>query len=171
MKRNIFLTESQILKIKEDIRALNYKDDITKTKGSWEEIPIEFNDKLYHDRPDRYKKTSKVNNLVRFYEFEDGSITLSPISKQINIRVNSKWDKMNVWGLGFLSDKAFNQAIKKDSIKKTDSQGNETNVKVNWVNDAKNKLLSYCAQYATKALPYICEKEGTNVSNIGYIYS
>ena len=42
MKRNIFLTESQILKIKEDIRALNYKDDITKTKGSWKEIPIEF---------------------------------------------------------------------------------------------------------------------------------
>ena len=169
MKRNIFLTESQILKIKEDIRALNYKDDITKTKGSWKEIPIEFNNKLYHDRPDRYKKTSNVNNLVRFYEFEDGSITLSPISKQINVRVNGKWDKMSVWGLGFLSDKAFNQAIKKDSIKKTDSQGNETNVKVNWVNDAKNKLLSYCAQYATKALPYICEKEGTNVSNIGYI--
>jgi hypothetical protein len=169
MKRNIFLTESQILKIKEDIRALNYQDDIKKTKGSWKEIPIEFNDKLYHDRPDRYKKTSNVNNLVRFYEFEDGSITLSPISKQINIRVNGKWDKMNVWGLGFLSDKAFNQAIKKDSIKKTDSQGNETNIKVNWVNDAKNKLLSYCAQYATKALPYICAKENIRLSSIGYI--
>lgn len=169
MKRNIFLTESQILKIKEDIRALNYQDDIKKTKGSWKEIPIEFNNKLYYDRPDRYKKTSDVNNIVRFSEFEDKKFTLSPISKQINIRVNGKWDKMNVWGLGFLSDKAFNQAIKKDTIKKTDLEGKETDVKVNWVNDSKTKLLKYCALYIRKALPYICTKENIRLSSIGYI--
>lgn len=168
MKRNIFLTESQILKIKEDIRALN-KDDIINTKGSWEEIPIEFNDNLYYNRPDRYKKTSNVNNLVRFREFGNKSFTMSPISKQIKIRVNGRWKKMNVWGLGFLSHKGYNQAIKKDAIKKTDLQGNETSIKVNWVNDSKKKLLDYCAIYATKALPYICKKEGTHASKIGYI--
>lgn len=141
---------------------------MAKGKPNSPEFNKTFNDNAYdidRNMMARYKKfTNKETGREDFY--------VAPLCKTLRGFNYPDGSPIKVYGLGQLTNADINHTIKKDNLEKYDvSSKRMVSVPVTWGNngDDKTRFLEYCAEYMSKALPLIAQKEKIAKEDIGYI--
>jgi hypothetical protein len=176
MKRNVFLSESQIDFLK---KTLNEDFDLGQysNKTSDDKIPGKFDtnlrkiqglktgsDSFIDDYNSRFYSDMNMNSVARYIPSSndnDDDFVINPVTKTLML---GNGESIRCWALGPLTNADYNHAFKEDKVNSTGSQ-------ITWEQGVKRQLFSYCADYFTKVIPLACKTEGFNLEDYyGHIY-